>query len=263
MVLVKATGLSRDEVLLARMTALVIRDLLLDVMLRHSPPDYERASSRRKSKKHTGRVSLLYKSVMSQMQSPMHPEDIRKLLPAGIKSIHAGDLTNILKTPLRVGTLTHETRNTKNPRGRPSRLSESRRDAGGRPSLYRASEVMNKVDKLLTKPEALRIIDSYLMETGVLQEYLEYSYLLYFAQVRNHDASLDTDDEIFGAPSKKREQLEQEYAIIRSWTEEELEPKAAQMTKDRLANYDYSQYQYIKRRGAVLALKILREQGRL
>jgi hypothetical protein len=224
--------LTEEEMHVVNKTLTGISEMLNHIMSRHSAKDYTKSlcGAHKKSKKSITRTSILYNLIGDKLNLPAQPRDIREKLPESTQDINDSDLTDILQTHIETFFLFNDRDKPGQPSKRPKGSSYDDDDNGGRWSSYESSGYLKKVMNTLKKTEVSTLIDSRLIENGLLYEYLRYNALVLFYLIRmNENALMNTvqpfsfvKDKIEGNPKMTELFMNK----IKSLDENELEREA-------------------------------------
>jgi hypothetical protein len=238
-----SSGLTEQEIQIVEKILAGIFEVLNSIMTRHSPKDYAKSLSgpQRRSKKPIAHTSILYNVATHKQNLPAEPRKIRDNLPEGLKDINSTDLWKILKSLARTKFLHYEPHTIRRIRGRPKSRGFEDNNLGGKPSLHDKTEALENVIKILTKPEAKKLINTRLKDTGLLYKFKKYQNLVLFYQIRNHDIEALWDNvKPFGikqninniADEKEREKKRKASEVflqrIKNLSEQDLEHEAGQ-----------------------------------
>ena len=183
------TGLTEQEIQIVEKIFAGIFEMLNSIMTRQSPKDYAKSLSgpQRRSKKPITHTSILYNVTTHKQNLPAEPRKIRDNLPEDLKDINSTNLWKILKSLARTKFLRYEPHTIRRIRGRPKSRGFEESNRGGKPSSHDKTEELENVIKILTKPEAKKLINTRLKDTGLLYKFKKYQKLVLFYQIRNHD----------------------------------------------------------------------------
>ncbi|MBV9175460.1 MAG: hypothetical protein JO297_00310 [Nitrososphaeraceae archaeon] len=181
---------------------------------------------------------------------PAEPRKIRDNLPEDLKDINSTDLWKILRSLAKMKFLHYEPNTISRPRGRPPNRGSKDTDSGGRPSLHDKTEELEKVIKILTKPEAKNLINTSLKDTCLLYRFVKYRNLVLYYLIRNHnEGALSDNVKPFGIEEnksniadekergKKREASEAFLKRIKNISEEDLEHEADIRAKEYITKH--------------------------
>jgi hypothetical protein len=234
------TKLTEEEMHVVNKTLIGISEMLNHIMSRHSAKDYAKSlcGAHKKSKKSIARTSILYNLIGDQLNLPAQPRDIREKLPESTQDINDSDLTDILQTHIETFFLFNDRDKPRQPSKRPKGSSYDDDDNGGRWSSYESSEYLKQVMDTLKKTEVSRLIDSRLIENGLLYEYLRYKNLILFYLIRIDENTLMNTLKPFSFVKEKIDENPKKTEIfinkIKSLDENELESEADKLAQSSL-----------------------------
>jgi hypothetical protein len=235
------SGLTEQEIVVVKKILVGIAEMLNAIMTKHKPKNYAKSLSgpQRRSKKSITRTSILYNVTTHKQSLHAKPHEIRDNLPDNVKNIYPTDLWKILSSLDRTKFLRYEPHTIRRPRGRPASPGFKDSNRGGKPSLYYKTEKLEKVIDILTRPEAKRLINTTLRESGLLYDFKKYERLVLFHLIRDYGTEALRDNlKPFGieqninniANEKKREKrttaIEAYFQRIKNLGDEGLENEA-------------------------------------
>lgn len=227
-------GLTEQEILKVKRVLASISEWLNDIMARRNAKDYAKSlcGPQKTSKKSLTDTSIRYNVATRKQILPAEPRNIRDNLPEDFKDIHPTDLWKILDSLTRTKFLYNEHHTIKRPRGRPKERGFKDTNRGGKPSSYYRPEESENVIKILTKPEAKRLMNTTLLESGLLYKFKKYLKLVLFHQIREYSGEELWDNlKPFGIKHEKerennRTALELYLQKIKNLREEDLQNEA-------------------------------------
>jgi hypothetical protein len=179
------------------------------------------------------RAYLLYNlPIIMEDKLKIRPLDIRKKLPVTWQTIQYADLTDILNTFCRVRLLAkvdNKQTNVNNKPGHPEKYSGTTENEPGPKSYYRRSDYYNNLERLLNKPEHVKLIYTLVLESGLLYKFLKHFKLADYHIIRKNDKKtawniLQTQNL---TTMKKESDFESDYIKLRHVEDKELEALAA------------------------------------
>jgi hypothetical protein len=268
------SGLTEQEIQIVEKILAGIFEVLNSIITQHSPEDYAKSLSgpQRRSKKPITHTSILYNVTTHKQNLPAEPRKIRANLPEDLKDINSTDLWKILNSLARTKFLRSEPNTIRCIRGRPKSRGFEDSNRGGKPSSHDKTEELKKVIKILTKPEAKKLINTRLKDTGLLFKFTKYKKLVLFYQIRNHDIEALWDnvkpfrikqninniaDE--KEREKKRKTLEVYLQHIKNLNEEDLEHEAGQKAEEDIIRHAGDEDLFINIIGGLLGYTTIKD----
>jgi hypothetical protein len=174
-----------------------------------------------------------YEKHNSMLPNPFMPRDMRKNLPEELENIADASLTRILKTYEGMRLVENK---VGEPENRPRRRNDAVEDFGGPRSYYyymkQTQDNNDKVATLLSKPEAKRLLNHRIIESGLLFEWAKYYRLVLYHEIRqNPNKMLKTVQPHFSREEDSRIMIHSAtslnyYQRIRSLNENQLDTEA-------------------------------------
>jgi hypothetical protein len=144
------------------------------------------ALSKPSKKDLTSTFSIINLTMTVKGRSKFRPLNLKRKLPDNIKSIQPADLSDILKSLTKINLLTKVEKDARR-RGSPSKKNEHSTKELGLPSFYQPSEYIDAMKQLIAKPIARKLIFAFLLESKLLQKWLDFCCLLALYQLKFSD----------------------------------------------------------------------------
>lgn len=164
-----------------------------------------KALSRPSKKDLTSTFSIINLTMTVEGRSKFRPLNLKRKLPDNIKNIQPADLSDILKSLTKINILTKTEKDARRSRGSPSKKNEGSTKESGLPSFYQPSEYIDALKQLIAKPIARRLIFAFLLESKLIQKWLDFHCLFALYQLKFSD--MDTVRSIDKAVDVTMEEL--------------------------------------------------------
>jgi hypothetical protein len=181
------------------------------------------------------------------------PADVRKKLPEGkIRNIQSADLTDILKSLVRI-TLLREI-DKDNIKGKRGRLPKNNTKYSGSESYYQATDYYYNLKNVLKKRKAINFIYTLLLKSGLLYKYRIYIALYILHIIKNKKYDKDTAwnicKSVFPLTTKEKSDFENYYEDMqRIYDDKQLKKLAERRAMCYIENHREEDYIEIYRLG--------------